>query len=44
MAGGSAMDTLQEMMTQMEETLGEWPREDDTMASWTEHTMWQIQV
>ena len=24
--------------------LGEWPREDDTLASWVEHTMGEIQV
>ena len=44
MAGGSAMEALREMMAQMEEMLGEWPREDDTVASWAEHTMREIQV
>ncbi|RVW31327.1 hypothetical protein CK203_103435 [Vitis vinifera] len=39
MAGGSAMDALRERMTRMEEALGEWPGEEDTMASWAEHTM-----
>ena len=38
------MDVLREMMTRMEETLGEWPREDDTVASWVEHTVGEIQV
>ena len=28
----------------MEEMLGEWPHEDDTMASWEEHNMQEIQV
>ena len=44
MASGSAMDALQEMMTRMEEALGEWPCEDGTVASWAEHTMGEIQV
>ena len=44
MAGGSAMDALRERMTRMEEALGEWPGEEDTMASWAEHTMGEIQV
>ena len=44
MVGGSAMDALREMMTRMEEGLGEWPREDDTVASWAEHTVGEIQV
>ena len=44
MAGGSAMDALQERMTRMEEALGEWPSEEDTVASWVEHTMGEIQV
>ena len=44
MAGGSAMEALRERMTQIEEALGEWPREDDTMASWAEHTMGEVQV
>ncbi|KAL6327738.1 hypothetical protein AAG906_024708 [Vitis piasezkii] len=30
MAGGSAMEALRERMTQLEEALGEWPREDGT--------------
>ena len=33
MAGGSAMEALRERMTQIEEALGEWPREDGTVAS-----------
>ncbi|RVW19038.1 hypothetical protein CK203_095041 [Vitis vinifera] len=44
MAGGSAMDVLRERMTRMEEALGEWPGEEDTVASWAEHTMGEIQV
>ena len=44
MAGGSAMDVLREMMARMEEALGEWLGEDGTVASWTEHTMGEIQV
>ena len=44
MAGGSAMEALRERMTQIEEALGEWPREDGTMASWAEHTMGEVQV
>ena len=44
MVGGSAMEVVREMMAQMEETLGEWPCEDGTMASWAEHTMGEIQV
>ena len=44
MVGGSAIDALWEMMTRMEEVLGEWPREDDTVASWAEHTVGEIQV
>ena len=44
MAGGSVMDVLREMMTRMEEALGEWPGEKGTMASWAEHTMDEIQV
>ena len=38
------MDALRERMTRMEEALGEWPGEEDTMASWAEHTMGKIQV
>ena len=38
------MDALYEKMTQMEEALGEWPSEEDTVASWVEHTMGEIQV
>ena len=44
MAGGSAMDALRERMTQMEEALGKWPGEKDTMASWAENSMGEIQV
>ena len=44
MTGGSAMDALHERMTEMEEALGEWPSEEDTVASWAEHTMGEIQV
>ena len=44
MVGGSAMDALWERMAQMEEALGEWPRENGTVASWAEHTMGEIQV
>ncbi|RVW78883.1 hypothetical protein CK203_043173 [Vitis vinifera] len=44
MAGGSAMEALRERMTQIEEALGEWPREDDTMASWAEHTMGESRI
>ena len=44
MVGGSAMDALRERMTRMEEALGEWPGEKDTMDSWAEHTMDEIQV
>ena len=44
MAGGSTMDVLRERMTQIEEALGEWPSEEDTVASWAEHTMGEIQV
>ena len=42
MVGGSAMEALQERIAQMEEMLGEWTHEDDTMASWAEHTMREI--
>ena len=38
------MDVLRERMTRLKETLGEWPGEEDTMASWAEHTMGEIQV
>ena len=38
------MDVLRERMTRMEETLGEWPGEEGTVASWAEHTMGEIQV
>ena len=38
------MDFLWERMTRMEETLGEWPGEEGTVASWAEHTMGEIQV
>ena len=38
------MDTLREIMTQMEETVGEWSGEDGIVASWAEHTMGEIQV
>ena len=44
MAGGSAMEALRERMTQIEEALGEWPREDGTVASWAEHTRGKVQV
>ena len=36
MAGCSAMEALRERMTQIEEALGEWPREDGTVASRSE--------
>ena len=38
------MDALRERMTRMEEALGEWPSEEDTVASWAEHTIDEIQV
>ena len=44
MAGGSAMEASRERMTQIEEALGEWPREDGTVASWAEHTMGKVQA
>ena len=44
MAGGSAMEALWERMTQIEEVLGEWPREDGTVASWAEHSRGEVQV
>ncbi|RVW21233.1 hypothetical protein CK203_114573 [Vitis vinifera] len=44
MAGGSAMEALRERMTQLEEALGEWPRDDGTVASWAENTMGEIQL
>ena len=44
MAGGSAMEALRERMTQLEEALGEWPREDGTVASWVENTTGEIQL
>ncbi|KAL6329428.1 hypothetical protein AAG906_020861 [Vitis piasezkii] len=43
MAGGSAMEALRERIAWMEETLGEWPRDDGIVASWAEHTMGEIQ-
>ncbi|RVX00463.1 hypothetical protein CK203_037018 [Vitis vinifera] len=39
MVGGSVMEALRERIARMEEMLGEWPHEDDTVASWEEHTM-----
>ncbi|KAL6332409.1 hypothetical protein AAG906_004985 [Vitis piasezkii] len=39
MVGGSVMEALRERIARMEEMLGEWPHEDDTMASWEEHTI-----
>ena len=42
MAGGSAIEALRERMTQIEEVLGEWPREDGTVASWAEHTRREV--
>ncbi|RVW14190.1 hypothetical protein CK203_102219 [Vitis vinifera] len=44
MAGGSAIEALRERMTQIEEVLGEWPRENGTVASWAEHTRGEVQV
>ena len=44
MVGGSAIDALWEMMTRMEEVLGEWPSEDGSVTSWVEHTMKKIQL
>ena len=44
MAGGSAMEALRERMTQIEDALGEWPREDGIVASWAEHTRGKVQV
>ena len=44
MAGGSAMEALRERMTQIEEALGEWPREDGTVASWAKHTRGEVQA
>ncbi|RVW59333.1 hypothetical protein CK203_091066 [Vitis vinifera] len=44
MAGGSAMEALRERMTQIKEALGEWPREDGTVASWAEHTRGEVQA
>ncbi|RVW58802.1 hypothetical protein CK203_108278 [Vitis vinifera] len=44
MAGGSAMEALRERMTQLEEALGEWPRDDGTVTSWAENTMGEIQL
>ena len=39
MVGGSVMGALQERIARMEEILGEWPHEDDIVASWEEHTV-----
>ena len=39
MVGGSVMEALQERIARMEEILGEWPHEDDIVASWEEHTV-----
>ena len=44
MASSSAMETLQERIAKMKEMLGDWPCEDDTEASWVEHTVGEIQV
>ncbi|RVW60334.1 Transposon Tf2-2 polyprotein [Vitis vinifera] len=41
---GSAMEALRERMTQIEEALGEWPREDGIVASWAEHTRGDVQA
>ncbi|RVW13231.1 hypothetical protein CK203_105530 [Vitis vinifera] len=43
MASSSAMETLRERIAKMKEMLGDWPREDNTVASWVEHTMEEIQ-
>ncbi|RVW40884.1 RNA-directed DNA polymerase-like [Vitis vinifera] len=39
MVGGSVMEALRERIARMEEMLGEWPHEDDTMASWEERNI-----
>ena len=44
MASSSAMETLRERIAKMKEMLGDWPCEDDTEASWVEHTVGEIQV
>ncbi|KAL6324994.1 hypothetical protein AAG906_019902 [Vitis piasezkii] len=44
MAGGSAMEALRERMTQLEEAMGEWPREDGTVASWAENTTGELHL
>ena len=44
MDNGSAMEALWERIAWMEEVLREWPSEDDSVASWVEHTMKEIQV
>ena len=38
------MEALRERMTRIEEALGEWPCEDGTVASWTEHTKGEVQA
>ena len=38
------MEALRERMTQIKEALGEWPREDGTVASWAEHTRGEVHV
>ncbi|RVW86183.1 hypothetical protein CK203_046110 [Vitis vinifera] len=43
MASSSAMETLRERIAKMKEMLGDWPCEDDTEASWVEHTVGEIQ-
>ncbi|RVW71238.1 hypothetical protein CK203_058805 [Vitis vinifera] len=43
MASSSAMETLWERIAKMKEMLGDWPHEDDTVASWVEHTVGEIQ-
>ena len=44
MAGSSATEALRERIAQIEEILGEWSREDGTVASWAKHTVGEIQV
>ena len=44
MIGGSATEALWERIARMEEMLGEWPRENGTVASWEKHIVGEIQV
>ncbi|RVW29804.1 hypothetical protein CK203_087390 [Vitis vinifera] len=44
MTSGSATKALWERIAQMKEMLGEWPRENGTVASWEKHTVGEIQV